>query len=63
LRTFGLPTRLPADFPREDILEAIRFDKKFCAGEVRFVVTRALGSAEVATDVTLDDIREAILNL
>ena len=56
LRTFDLPTRLPADFPREKILEAIRFDKKFAAQEVRFVVTPAIGSARLATDVTMEDI-------
>ncbi len=38
LRLFDLPTQLPADFPREKILEAIRFDKKFQNREVRFVV-------------------------
>ena len=32
LEAFDLPTRLPADFPREKILEAIRFDKKFQSG-------------------------------
>src|SRR6267143_3338612 len=29
LRAFDLPTALPPDFPREKIVEAIRFDKKF----------------------------------
>lgn len=60
LRAFDLPTRLPADFPREKILEAIRFDKKFERGEVRFVVTSAIGSARLATDVTMKDIEAAV---
>jgi 3-dehydroquinate synthase len=60
LRLFDLPTRLPADFPREKILEAIRFDKKFQNREVRFVVTPAIGSARIATDVTMEDIAAAI---
>jgi 3-dehydroquinate synthase len=60
LRVFDLPTRLPADFPREKILEAIRFDKKFRRREVRFVVTPAIGSALLATDVTMEDIEAAI---
>ena len=51
---------LPADFPREKILEAIRFDKKFERQEVRFVVTPAIGSARLATDVTMEDIEAAI---
>jgi 3-dehydroquinate synthase len=63
LRAFDLPTRLPADFPREKILEAIRFDKKFQRGEVRFVVTPAIGSARLATDVTMEDLAAAIATL
>lgn len=63
LRAFDLPTRLPADFPREKILEAIRFDKKFQRQEVRFVVTPAIGSARVATDVTMEDIAAAVEQL
>ncbi|HEX7516797.1 MAG TPA: 3-dehydroquinate synthase [Chthoniobacterales bacterium] len=60
LRVFDLPTRLPADFPREKILEAIRFDKKFKRQEVRFVVTSAIGSARLAADVTMEDIEVAV---
>jgi 3-dehydroquinate synthase len=63
LRVFDLPTRLPPDLPREKILEAIRFDKKFRDGEVRFVVTPSIGSACVATDVTMEDIQAAIAEL
>ena len=60
LRAFDLPTCLPADFPREKILETIRFDKKFEQQEVRFVVTPAIGSARLVTDVTMEDIERAV---
>ena len=63
LEAFDLPTRLPASFPRAKIIEAIQFDKKFERGAVRFVVTPAIGSARVATDVTMEDIRGAIATL
>jgi 3-dehydroquinate synthase len=63
LRVLDLPTRLPADFPRDKILEAIRFDKKFQNREVRFVVTPAIGSARLATDVTMEDIAAAVAAL
>jgi 3-dehydroquinate synthase len=63
LRAFDLPTRLPADFPRERILKAVRFDKKFERQEVRFVVTPAIGSARLTTDVTMKDISDAISQL
>jgi 3-dehydroquinate synthase len=60
LRSFGLPTRLPHKFPRKKILDALKFDKKFEDGKVRFIVTPRIGVAYVADNVTLDDIREAV---
>ena len=63
LEAFELPTRLPADFPKEKILGAVPFDKKFAGGEVRFVVVPAIGCAHLATDVTMADIRAAVEEL
>src|SRR5437899_6366104 len=60
LRRFQLPTRLPRDFLRKKILEAVKFDKKFEAGKVRFIVTPQIGTAHVSRDVTMKDVREAI---
>jgi 3-dehydroquinate synthase len=60
LQSFELPTRLPSDFPRAKILKAIPFDKKFEGGKIRFVITPAIGSARLSTDVTPEDIRKAI---
>jgi 3-dehydroquinate synthase len=63
LRRFGLPTRLPSKFPRKKIFDAIKFDKKFEGGKVRFVVTPRIGTARITNDVTLDDIHEAVKQL
>ena len=63
LERFGLPTRLPPKFPRKKILDAVKFDKKFHDGKIRFVVTSRIGDAYVADNVTLADIREATENL
>ena len=60
LGRFGLPTGLPPKFPRKKILSAVKFDKKFEGGKVRFVVTPRIGDAYVADNVTVADIREAI---
>jgi 3-dehydroquinate synthase len=60
LSAAGLPTKLPADFPRDRILPALRSDKKFEQGQVRFVVTPRLGEAHLATDVTLEHIAAAV---
>jgi 3-dehydroquinate synthase len=63
LELYRLPTRLPANVPREQIRCALAFDKKFERGEVRFVVTPAIGSAHVATNITMEDISDAIEKL
>ena len=60
LRRFNLPTKLPARFPRKRIFDALKFDKKFERGQVRFVVTPKIGSANVSREVTLEDIRAAV---
>ena len=63
LRGFGLPTRLPSNFSLKKIFNAIKFDKKFEIGKVRFVVTPRIGTARITNDVTLNDIREAVKQL
>ena len=63
LRRFDLPTQLPTDFPREKIFKAVPYDKKFEGGKIRFVVTSTIGSAHLSSDVTLEDIREAVARL
>ena len=60
LERFALPTRLPPKFPRKKILDAVKFDKKFEGGRVRFVVTPGIGAAYVADNVMLNDICEAV---
>jgi 3-dehydroquinate synthase len=60
LQRFELPTCLPKKFPRNKIVSALRFDKKFESGKIRFVVTPKIGAAHVTNNVTLADIREAV---
>jgi 3-dehydroquinate synthase len=60
LQRFELPTSLPKQFPREKILNALKFDKKFQGGKIRFVVTPHIGMANLTNDVTQEDIRDAI---
>jgi 3-dehydroquinate synthase len=63
LQAFDLPTQLPADFPREKIFDALKFDKKFERGQIRFVLTSKIGSASLSSDVTMEDVREAVNEL
>jgi 3-dehydroquinate synthase len=63
LRRFDLPTCLRKNFPRNKIVNAVKFDKKFQIGKIRFVVTPKIGAAYLSNEVTLDDIRNAVANL
>lgn len=63
LKEYALPTRLAPDIATDSVMDALRTDKKFARGEIRFVLTAALGSAFVSRDVTLDDIRNAVEEL
>jgi 3-dehydroquinate synthase len=63
LQRFDLPTKLPRNFAREKILNALKFDKKFEGGKIRFVVTPKIGAAHMSPKVTMGDIREAIEEL
>ena len=63
LQRFGLPTCLSRNFPREKLFDALKFDKKFEGGKIRFVVTPRIGAAYLTSDVTLEDIREAVNEL
>jgi 3-dehydroquinate synthase len=60
LHKFGLPTKLQTDFPRQKIFDALKFDKKFDGGQIRFVVTPKIGSVRLSRDVTMEDIRAAV---
>ena len=63
LQAYGLPVAMPSDLGTDALLSAMRHDKKFAAGQIRYVVTPKLGEAFVAEDVTEDDIRTAIDSL
>lgn len=63
LSSHGLPLVLPADVSTEAILAAMRRDKKFRGGAVRFVLLRGAGDAFVSEDVTGADIVREIERL
>ncbi len=55
-----LPTQLPAGINIDNILQALRSDKKVQSGTVRFVLPSAIGEAFVSDQVT-DEITRAVL--
>jgi 3-dehydroquinate synthase len=63
LEQFHLPVRLPPDIPTDAIMAALKADKKFEEGAIRFVLCPRLGEAFVSKDVALADIMEAVAAL
>jgi 3-dehydroquinate synthase len=63
LRRHNLPLQLPDDISTGSILAALRKDKKFVSGAIRFVLLRALGDAFVSDAVGEADIDRAIEGL
>jgi len=63
LATYELPTQLADDISDESILNALQRDKKFEAGEIRFVLLDRPGSAFVSSEITSKDLRAAITRL
>ena len=55
LEAHGLPVKLKSPLKKEDLLSAMRKDKKVRAGKLRFVVLRRIGEAvtEDGVDVNL----------
>jgi len=60
IQKVGLPTRLPNHLNLDDILTALQADKKVQDGQVRFILTRGIGSAFVTREVTRNDILPAL---
>lgn len=62
LRRFGLPTRLSADLSLEPIMESLARDKKFEAGNVRFVLVPRIGEAFLSApgQISTEAIRRAV---
>lgn len=51
LRTFGLPVAIPRHFAAEEIMSALKHDKKFREGRMVFVVPTRIGKVEIRRDV------------
>lgn len=60
LASLKLPLTIPPDLDEDQLLTAMARDKKFHQGHIRFVLTKALGSAFVSESVREQDLRDAI---
>jgi 3-dehydroquinate synthase len=59
LEAFGLPVA-PMAWPADDLLAAMRLDKKAVAGRMRFVLPRRLGEVALFDDIPNEDVREVL---
>ncbi|PWK06616.1 3-dehydroquinate synthase [Tumebacillus permanentifrigoris] len=56
----GLPTRIPAQLSTEDLLAAMRQDKKATGGTLTFVLLTGIGRVDIVKQVPEDAVREVI---
>lgn len=60
LKRYELPVRLPEDISDDDIMAALRLDKKFVAGKMRFVLLNKPGEAFITDKVSHEDVVDAL---
>lgn len=60
LERFGLPTRLPAGLDPAKLLAHMRLDKKSMSGELRLILWRGIGQAEIVRGVDSEAILQQL---
>ncbi len=60
IECFDLPAALPAKYTTEELLQAMRLDKKVQSGQHRLILMRGMGDAFVANDISESAIAESI---
>ncbi|WP_189024857.1 3-dehydroquinate synthase [Paenibacillus albidus] len=63
LSALGLPTRLPAEYGEDELIEAMMHDKKFKEGKMTFIVPDAIGAVSIVGNVEESLVREVIAQL
>jgi 3-dehydroquinate synthetase len=58
LENLGLPTKIPAGMPRQEILRAMRVDKKKNARSIRFALPVEIGTVELVDVSDLESVLE-----
>jgi len=63
LARFGLPTRFRQPLHIDELLAAMRHDKKIQSGRLRVVLPTTIGDVQIADDVSEDELRAALGDL
>lgn len=58
LASLDLPTQIPSDLPHEELLRAMRLDKKKHAAAIRFALPAEIGRVELVDVIDLADVLE-----
>jgi len=58
MSALGLPTRIPDEMPREEIIRTMRVDKKKSAKAIRFALPVEIGKVELVDVTDLEDVLE-----
>jgi 3-dehydroquinate synthase len=63
LRRFGLPLSIPANITVEELVAAMRRDKKAHGGQIAFVLSRRVGEAELVRGIAEEAVRAVLKEL
>ena len=58
LSVLGLPIRIPKELPREELIRAMRVDKKKSSGAIRFALPAEIGRVELVNVSDLESVLE-----
>jgi 3-dehydroquinate synthetase len=59
LSELGLPIHIPKDLPREELIRAMRLDKKKSGGVIRFALPAEIGNVDLIDVADLEMALEA----
>jgi 3-dehydroquinate synthase len=58
--SYGLPSEIPKDINRDDILSSMQLDKKAVAGKLKFILPESIGCVKIRTDVRHESITQLL---
>ncbi len=56
---FGLPMTVDG-LKEEDVLDAVKHDKKMEAGQIKFILLKEIGNASIFKDVSREEMQEGL---
>jgi 3-dehydroquinate synthase len=58
--SYGLPSEIPKDINRDDILSSMQLDKKAVAGKLKFILPESIGAVKIREDIGKKSITELL---